>query len=559
MDIFGPNLVRCERTIPIVSSTSTTTSLTILSNPSPNYSPSSSSTSYNPIYYDTFDNAVLLLTRPLRALEEACSSSKTRPIDFVLLPPELDVNGELDEFLNDEAIDKLTILAKALYDCQIVSKSSLPSHYSLRSTTSSPPDPNQPPSLDSLPLLSWFYSSVVLPPRLSPLLSTCSPPTSNPNPTVTVHLPPSTTLTPTTLSPLPPTASYTLLHSPTTPVLSSTFPNVNPPCVYPPLPPSSAALLPLFQAAGTTHFVGSRTSPFSHHVYLLRRSVSSTLNVPANSHTYSCSSLSPFPAFTSACPSTPPLIGFWHIGSSRASTGVHNALFSGIRSSIALQQYLQLSHSLIINTSSIRYISTVPLTEEVEYILSMDPRFTHLQPTLPMDPDEEYFEFPTLDSLHNHCLADKDATVFYFHTKTDDYEREMMGEILFNMCAGCEGICGPRFRSDEESSWCHFKGNFWLAPCSHVRTLNPPYSPLFLAERYEADRLWRLSDRNDAKSPQHGWPHDIIPYGRFMAEYWVTNDRGIRPSHQVGYLEYKKHRKGGCLVARDEICTAEFD
>ena len=97
MDIFGPNLVRCERTIPIVSSTSTTTSLTILSNPSPNYSPSSSSTSYNPIYYDTFDNAVLLLTRPLRALEEACSSSKTRPIDFVLLPPELDVNGELDE------------------------------------------------------------------------------------------------------------------------------------------------------------------------------------------------------------------------------------------------------------------------------------------------------------------------------------------------------------------------------------------------------------------------------------------------------------------------------
>lgn len=42
-----------------------------------------------------------------------------RPIDFVQLPPELDANGELDEYLSDEAIDNLTILAEALYNCQI--------------------------------------------------------------------------------------------------------------------------------------------------------------------------------------------------------------------------------------------------------------------------------------------------------------------------------------------------------------------------------------------------------------------------------------------------------
>mmetsp|Transcript_27191 Transcript_27191/g.54286 ORF Transcript_27191/g.54286 Transcript_27191/m.54286 type:complete len:97 (+) Transcript_27191:286-576(+) len=94
-----------------------------------------------------------------------------------------------------------------------------------------------------------------------------------------------------------------------------------------------------------------------------------------------------------------------------------------------------------------------------------------------------------------------------------------------------------------------------MAKCSHIRTLNRPFSESFLVEGHEADRLWRLSDHPDRSAPQHGWPHDVRPYGRFMAEYWLTNDRGVRPDHDADYLEYKEHMKGRCLVDRSAVCS----
>ena len=99
-----------------------------------------------------------------------------------------------------------------------------------------------------------------------------------------------------------------------------------------------------------------------------------------------------------------------------------------------------------------------------------------------------------------------------------------------------------------------------MTRCSHVKTLNPPFSPEFLTERHEANRLWRLSSRGDKNTPQHGWHHDIRPYGRFMAEYWVTNDRGPRPDHVNYYLKYldnhnHKYKRKDCLVEEEQICT----
>mmetsp|Transcript_27192 Transcript_27192/g.54287 ORF Transcript_27192/g.54287 Transcript_27192/m.54287 type:complete len:84 (-) Transcript_27192:7-258(-) len=75
-----------------------------------------------------------------------------------------------------------------------------------------------------------------------------------------------------------------------------------------------------------------------------------------------------------------------------------------------------------------------------------------------MSPSEEYFEFPTLDSLHSFCSSsssDPDATVFYFHTKTDDKQREEMGAYLFGGCRPCmEGgeavLCGRNFRDVDQ-------------------------------------------------------------------------------------------------------------
>lgn len=92
--------------------------------------------------------------------------------------------------------------------------------------------------------------------------------------------------------------------------------------------------------------------------------------------------------------------------------------------------------------------------------------------------------------------------------------------------------------------------------CSHIKKLNPPFFEELIYEANEANRLWPKSGRKDEAFPQGGWPHDTIPYGRFFSEYWVTNDAlGVRPSHQVGYLEYGQHDKQTCLVDERTICT----
>ena len=135
-----------------------------------------------------------------------------------------------------------------------------------------------------------------------------------------------------------------------------------------------------------------------------------------------------------------------------------------------------------------------------------------------------------------------------------------MDDYLFSKCAQCledpkNIICGPNFTPIEKSPWCHFQGNFWMTRCSHVKKLNPPFFEELIYEAHEANRLWPKSGRNDEAFPQAGWPHDVVPYGRFFSEYWVTNDVGRRPEHQVDYLEYGDHEKKICLVDETMMCT----
>ena len=139
-----------------------------------------------------------------------------------------------------------------------------------------------------------------------------------------------------------------------------------------------------------------------------------------------------------------------------------------------------------------------------------------------------------------------------------DLERLAMEEFIFEVCPECMSdpkklACGPNYRSIKDGSWCHLRGNFWMARCSYIRELNPPYFEELLREAHDGNKVW---ERIRGGDPQGGWPHDVRPYGRFFAEYWMMNDKGTRVPHEVPMLQYRKHTKHECAMRPEELCTS---
>jgi len=163
----------------------------------------------------------------------------------------------------------------------------------------------------------------------------------------------------------------------------------------------------------------------------------------------------------------------------------------------------------------------------------------------------EWFELPTLWSLHEYCSASeeqhpgrKSEFVAYMHSKTDKYWRDtMMDELLSEAAVGkcvdnClrkhKVACGPRFHPPSKGpcptyknsaivTWCHFSGNFWWARCDYIAKLNPPWSSSLISE-FDIGSNHLLGLRTRKPKLPHGTTPDIRPYGRYFAEWWMLND-----------------------------------
>ena len=249
------------------------------------------------------------------------------------------------------------------------------------------------------------------------------------------------------------------------------------------------------------------------------------------------------------------LVGFWHIGS-----GAHGSLSRDVIVQNQLREILKTKMFKSTNLDvTVRWMSSTSLSDATLDLLAADPRLSKFEPILAMEEGEEYYEYPTLHQLHSFCSEEENeaASVFYFHSKTKEAERVAMEEYVFDECPRCmedpkKLVCGPNYRSEAQGSWCHFRGNFWMARCSHVKKLNPPYFDDLLDEAKEGNRIWTSARKG---TPQGGWPHDVRPYGRFFAEYWMMNDQGARVPHEIPMLEYGIHTKHECVVRPEDMCT----
>lgn len=164
-----------------------------------------------------------------------------------------------------------------------------------------------------------------------------------------------------------------------------------------------------------------------------------------------------------------------------------------------------------------------------------------------------YYEFSTLDMLYKYCSGEEQhsKTVFYIHSKSDTDWRQKMQHVLFDKCYRCllndpsKQICGSNYMRDGGVRWCHFSGNFWLARCEHVRKLRPPFDEEILQEAWDAGLVYG------------GWPHDVRPYGRFFAEYWVMNDWANlpRPDHDAGLLKGVSTKVVPCRIPDHKVCA----
>ena len=163
--------------------------------------------------------------------------------------------------------------------------------------------------------------------------------------------------------------------------------------------------------------------------------------------------------------------------------------------------------------------------------------------------NRSFFEFPTLVTLHQHCVEHPLDYVAYTHTKTKKAERRSMMRQLFggpHCIAECldkgKVACGVNLKKAVggpssgafPSSWCHFSGNFWWASCIYVKTLNSPWAdsldkelmienPRGFKGTSDKSRIdWKKIEKKD-KHILHNH-HDSRAYGRYFAEWWLLND-----------------------------------
>lgn len=257
------------------------------------------------------------------------------------------------------------------------------------------------------------------------------------------------------------------------------------------------------------------------------------------------------------------MYGFWHAGRSQSSgRGV-------TPDDNVVKQFREISNTPLFTDADsyrvrVRLVTAVALANATLALLGTDDRISVERPTRMrhmMNASREYYEFPTLCELHSFCQESlQDEVVFYIHTKSQDGWRREMEDKIFAHCAPCfrddpsKLLCGTRYI--HQWGWCHFGGNFWMARCSYVRRLNLPFFRELLDE---VDEAVKVAPQHNRSTNQAGWPHDLRPYGRFFAEWWVTNDIRERPAHRAKLFEYTYYDRGGqhphyCAVSPDRVC-----
>lgn len=266
-------------------------------------------------------------------------------------------------------------------------------------------------------------------------------------------------------------------------------------------------------------------------------------------------------------------VGFWHIGGSNYQHQSTNPNDS--RDAFVLKQLSELQSTQLLSTCNhtsvgynvdIHYVTRVHLNEETKEALSQDGRIHELPPTaIPdLDEHEEYYEFTTLMELYSYCqhlpqdVDVQDPIVFYIHTKSLDEWRIWMEHYLLGPeCISClsdstKMACGPSL-IDDSWIWQHFSGNFFMTRCRHVRTLNPPFAPHIMEEIHD---ILRVSD-----NVASGFPHSFPPYGRYVAEYWLMNDKkGVRVEHDKEAklwpnLRNPEEGHHEALIKKEDVCT----
>lgn len=220
---------------------------------------------------------------------------------------------------------------------------------------------------------------------------------------------------------------------------------------------------------------------------------------------------------------------FWHIGKSTYETTDTNR--------IVTSEFTELME-LVPPSVQVRWLTFADLSDETRQLLESSDRLREVTtPSLAMSDGAEYYEYPTLYELFAHCQqkGNENSNVYYIHSKSDDQQRSAMLVDLMSRCPrkleSVDDTCGYHF---EAKPWPHYTGNFWGARCSYIISKQSPFHEGLLVEAQAANAI----RPKEQKSPG-GWPHDITPYGRFYAEYWVLSGVNDAP-HRNAMFHYRE-------------------
>lgn len=166
--------------------------------------------------------------------------------------------------------------------------------------------------------------------------------------------------------------------------------------------------------------------------------------------------------------SGPTAIAYWNIYA-------NGSLFADI---VKDQAKILEASGVLARLSEVRYVTVGPDADEVPPLLK-NPKFNRVKSL------ESGSELDTLSLIWEHCKANEDDRILYFHDK-GSYDgrpknirlRKAMDCFVLN--PGCldalnEGYdtCGMRISPRPHL---HYPGNYWWARCSHVRQLIDPMS-----------------------------------------------------------------------------------
>jgi len=138
--------------------------------------------------------------------------------------------------------------------------------------------------------------------------------------------------------------------------------------------------------------------------------------------------------------------------------------------------------------------------------------------------DLKKYEYPTLNSLWQTCMAtDDEIYVYYCHTKGASYQQNLKSDVWRRVMA--EAILEKGWRDcvkqlDAGANTCgimrnnrHYAGNFWWAKASYIRTLK---KPLRSSNRF-IHETW-LDIDNSSSCPEGNYPKS----SRAIMNHWYN-------------------------------------